>query len=64
MRGIFTALQEAAVTMHQGGGIGCDFSTLRPQGARAKGVGNVASGPVSVDAVDQEDARLRGNCGH
>ncbi|HWE17706.1 MAG TPA: adenosylcobalamin-dependent ribonucleoside-diphosphate reductase [Hyphomicrobiaceae bacterium] len=45
--GIFTALQEAAVTMQQGGGIGCDFSTLRPQGVRAKGVGNIASGPVS-----------------
>jgi ribonucleoside-diphosphate reductase alpha chain len=30
--GIFTALQEAAITMQQGGGFGCDFSTLRPQG--------------------------------
>jgi ribonucleoside-diphosphate reductase alpha chain len=49
--GIFTALQEAAVTMQQGGGIGCDFSSLRPQGARAKGVGNIASGPVSFMQV-------------
>jgi ribonucleoside-diphosphate reductase alpha chain len=49
--GIFTALQEAAVTMQQGGGIGCDFSTLRPQGVRAKGVGNIASGPVSFMQV-------------
>ena len=45
--GIFRALQEAAVTMQQGGGIGCDFSTLRPRGARARGAGNIASGPVS-----------------
>ncbi len=49
--GIFTALQEAAITMQQGGGIGCDFSTLRPQGVRAKGVGNIASGPVSFMQV-------------
>ena len=34
--GIFRALQESAVTMQQGGGIGCDFSTLRPRGTRAK----------------------------
>jgi len=45
--GIFSALEEAAVTMQQGGGIGYDFSTLRPRGARAKAVGTVASGPVS-----------------
>ncbi len=34
--GIFRALEEGAVTMQQGGGIGCDFSTLRPRGTRAK----------------------------
>jgi ribonucleoside-diphosphate reductase alpha chain len=45
--GIFRALQEGAITMQQGGGIGYDFSTLRPRGARAKVSGNVASGPVS-----------------
>ena len=45
--GIFRALQEGAVTMQQGGGIGCDFSTLRPRGTRAKGAGGIASGPVS-----------------
>ena len=45
--GIFKALQEGAVTMQQGGGIGLDFSTLRPRGTLAKGAGTVASGPVS-----------------
>jgi ribonucleoside-diphosphate reductase alpha chain len=45
--GIFRALQEGAVTMQQGGGIGVDFSTLRPRGTRARGTGNIASGPLS-----------------
>jgi ribonucleoside-diphosphate reductase alpha chain len=45
--GIFKGLQEGAVTMQQGGGIGLDFSTLRPRGTLAKGAGTVASGPVS-----------------
>ncbi len=45
--GIFQALRESAVTMQQGGGIGLDFSTLRPRGTQAKGAGNIASGPVS-----------------
>jgi ribonucleoside-diphosphate reductase alpha chain len=49
--GIFRALQEDAVTMHQGGGVGYDFSTLRPRGARAKGAGSIASGPVSFMQV-------------
>ena len=45
--GIFHALQEAALTMQQGGGIGVDFSTLRPRGTAAKGAGAIASGAVS-----------------
>jgi ribonucleoside-diphosphate reductase alpha chain len=45
--GIFRALQEGAVTMQQGGGIGIDFSTLRPRGTQAKAAGGIASGPVS-----------------
>lgn len=45
--GIFRALEEGAVTMQQGGGIGYDFSTLRPRGTRAEGAGTIASGPVS-----------------
>ena len=47
MDGIFDALKEGALTMQQGGGVGYDFSTLRPKGATAKSVGTVASGPVS-----------------
>ena len=47
MSGIFDNLKEAALTMQQGGGIGYDFSTLRPKGAPVKGVGADASGPLS-----------------
>ena len=43
----FQALQEGALTMQQGGGIGCDFSRLRPGGDVADGHAGVASGPVS-----------------
>ncbi len=45
--GIFRALQEGAVTMQHGGGVGYDFSTIRPSGARAQTTGAIASGPVS-----------------
>jgi ribonucleoside-diphosphate reductase alpha chain len=47
MEGIFNALKEGALTMQQGGGIGYDFSSLRPRGTRAKHTGTLASGPVS-----------------
>ncbi len=47
MDGIFDALKEGALTMQQGGGVGYDFSTLRPRGMRARTTGTVASGPVS-----------------
>jgi ribonucleoside-diphosphate reductase alpha chain len=45
--GIFRHLEEAAVTLQQGGGVGMDFSTIRPSGAPVKGVGAQASGPLS-----------------
>lgn len=45
--GIFDALKEGALTMQQGGGIGYDFSTLRPRGTETARSGGVASGPVS-----------------
>jgi ribonucleoside-diphosphate reductase alpha chain len=44
---IFDNVKEAALTMQKGGGIGHDFSTLRPTGALVKSVGAGASGPVS-----------------
>jgi len=47
MDGIFDALKEAAITMQQGGGVGYDFSTLRPGGFVAHHRGTIASGPVS-----------------
>lgn len=46
MAGIFDNLKEAAVTLQQGGGVGYDFSTLRPAGSSAKGTGAFACGPV------------------
>ena len=55
--GIFTQLKEAALTMQQGGGIGHDFSTLRPRGAPVKGIGSDASGPISF--MDVWDAMCR-----
>ena len=57
MRSIFENLKEAALTMQQGGGIGHDFSTLRPAGSEVKGVGADASGPVSF--MDVWDAMCR-----
>jgi ribonucleoside-diphosphate reductase alpha chain len=57
MSGIFEHLREAALTMQQGGGIGYDFSTLRPRGAPVKGVGADASGPLTF--MDVWDAMCR-----
>ncbi len=57
MNGIFSALREAALTLQQGGGIGYDFSTLRPKGAAVAGVGADASGPVSF--MDVWDSMCR-----
>ena len=57
MGGIFESLKEAALTMQQGGGIGYDFSTLRPKGAPVKSVGADASGPLSF--MDVWDAMCR-----
>jgi ribonucleoside-diphosphate reductase alpha chain len=55
--GIFSGLSEAAQTLQQGGGIGHDFSTLRPKGAPVLSVGADASGPLSF--MDVWDAMCR-----
>ncbi|HAJ84206.1 MAG TPA: adenosylcobalamin-dependent ribonucleoside-diphosphate reductase, partial [Rhodobacteraceae bacterium] len=57
MGGIFEMLKEAALTMQQGGGIGYDFTTIRPKGAKVKGVAADASGPLSF--MDVWDAMCR-----
>lgn len=54
---IFDGVKEAALTMQQGGGIGHDFSTLRPRGAPVVSIGADASGPVSF--MDVWDAMCR-----
>jgi ribonucleoside-diphosphate reductase alpha chain len=55
--GIFDHLREAAITMQQGGGVGMDFSSLRPCGAPVRGVGAESSGPLSF--MDVWDSMCR-----
>lgn len=57
LSGIFDMLKEAALTMQQGGGIGYDFSTLRPKGAPVKGVESFSSGPLTF--MDVWDSMCR-----
>ncbi|HEX6858637.1 MAG TPA: adenosylcobalamin-dependent ribonucleoside-diphosphate reductase [Caulobacteraceae bacterium] len=57
LNGIFGQVQEAAVTMQQGGGVGMDFSSIRPCGAPVKGVAADASGPLSF--MDVWDSMCR-----
>ena len=58
--GIFRALEECAVTMQRGGGVGYDFSTIRPSGSRSRKTGAIASGPVSfMDVWDAMCATIQ-----
>jgi ribonucleoside-diphosphate reductase alpha chain len=60
LAGIFRALEEGALTMQAGGGVGYDFSTLRPHGMPAAATGAIASGPVSfMDVWDAMCATIQ-----
>jgi ribonucleoside-diphosphate reductase alpha chain len=57
LSGIFDQVREAAVTLQQGGGVGMDFSTIRPAGSLVRGVAATASGPLSF--MDVWDSMCR-----
>ena len=60
LNGIFDSIKEGALTLQQGGGVGYDFSSLRPSGVVTQTHGGIASGPVSfMDVWDQMSATIQ-----
>ncbi|MCK5852975.1 adenosylcobalamin-dependent ribonucleoside-diphosphate reductase, partial [bacterium] len=64
MEGIFNAVTEAALTQKQGGGVGFDFSTIRPSGEYIRGVESAASGPLSFMHVFDATCKTVMSAGH
>ncbi len=64
MTGIMDVAKEAAVTMQLGGGVGYDFSGIRPSGARIRSIGSQASGPVSFMGIMDALCKTIASAGH
>lgn len=61
---IMDRAREAAATMRMGGGIGYDFSTLRPKGSTIRKLGSRSSGPVSFMGIYDAICRCVASSGH
>jgi ribonucleoside-diphosphate reductase alpha chain len=64
MEGIIDSVKEAAQTMRMGGGIGYDFSTLRPRGSNISTIGSPSSGPVSFMGIFDAACKTISAAGH
>lgn len=64
LMGIMEVATEAAKTMQMGGGVGYDFSGIRPKGAKIKSLGSQASGPVSFMQIMDAICKTIASAGH